>query len=99
MLYAFEDKLDKLPEWMLFKGWNTRILENYTPTDSYAFEIYYLKSAHRLPPKEYFNKNFDEYYLNPDIINSGLYLDFDITPLKEFVSEKSFNRMLIDQIE
>ena len=33
------------------------------------------------------------------MINSGLYLDFDIAPLKEFVSEESFNRMLIDQIE
>ena len=28
-----------------------------------------------------------------------LYLDLNITPLREFISEKSFNRLLIGQIE
>ena len=49
-----------------------------------------------MPPKEYFYKNFDEYYLNPDIINSGLYLDFDVALIKEFIHKESFNRILID---
>ena len=51
-----------------------------------------------MPPKKYFNKNFD-YCLNQDIINSGLYLDFDVALIKEFVSKESFNGILLDQIE
>ena len=61
---------------------------------SYAFEIYYLKSAHRLPPEEYFDKTYDRYSFNCVILKRGLYLDFDINTLKEFISEKSFNNIL-----
>ena len=41
--FVYEDKLDKLPEWILFKGWNTKILENINEydDDGYAFELYY----------------------------------------------------------
>ena len=28
------------------------------------------------------------------MLDRGLYLDFDIAPLKEFINEKSFNRIL-----
>ena len=50
LLYAFKDKLDKIPEWMLFDNWNKKILYECTintecsiaiSTYSYAFDIYY----------------------------------------------------------
>lgn len=50
LLYAFEYKLNKIPEWMLFKDWNKIELFDYTTderttqkikTYSYAFDIYY----------------------------------------------------------
>ena len=87
---------------MLFDDWNRKLLDEYTTciTGSsiviimiYAFEIYYQRT-HKIPPKEYFNKSFDDYYLNYDIKDSGLYLDFDISLIKEFISEESFNNIL-----
>ena len=39
-------------------------------------------------------KTFDGYYIDFRSSILGLYLNFDIAPLKEFISEKSFNRIL-----
>lgn len=47
LLYAFEDKLNKIPEWMLFEDWNKTKLFDYITygrtikTYSYAFDLYY----------------------------------------------------------
>ena len=47
-----------------------------------------------MPPQEYFDKTFNNYNIDSYVLRLGLYLDFDITPLKEFISEKSFNIIL-----
>ena len=39
-------------------------------------------------------KTFNNYNIDSYVLRLGLYLDFDITPLKEFISEKSFNIIL-----